>query len=107
MRISNFPLCMAGHKALGVSAMIPGSTLAEYHYSVKELAKTWGLSQAKVRRMLQNEPGVLRFGVEKKGHKRAYVTLRIPASVAERVYRRCMCPGLKLSPNAVKIEEAA
>jgi hypothetical protein len=87
--------------------MIQGCNLTEYHYSIKELAQNWGLSQAKVRRMLHNEPGVLRFGVEKKGHKRAYVTLRIPASVAERVYRRCTCPGLNLSPIGVKIEEAA
>ncbi len=87
--------------------MIPGSNLTEYHYSVKELAKSWGLSQAKVRRMLRNEPGVLRFGVEKKGHRRAYVTLRIPASVADRVYRRCTCPGLRPSPHGGKKEDAA
>ncbi len=87
--------------------MIPGSNLTEYHYSVKELAKSWALSQAKVRRMLRNEPGVMRFGVEKKGHQRAYVTLRIPASVAERVYRRCMCPDLKASPRGGKKKDAA
>jgi len=84
-----------------------GDKVNEYHYSVKELAKIWGLSQAKVRRMLRNEPGVLRFGMEKKGHKREYVTLRIPASVAERVYQRCMCPGLKPSSRGRKREDAA
>jgi len=82
--------------------MIQGNNVTEYHYSVKELATNWRLSQAKVRSMLRNEPGVLRFGAEKRGHQRAYVTLRIPASVAERVYRRCMCPGLKPSPNGGK-----
>ena len=70
--------------------------LTERHFSVQELAKHWGLSATKVRRMLRNEPGVLRFGAEKKGHQRQYVTIRIPASVAERVYRRSMCPGLML-----------
>ena len=69
--------------------------LTEHHYTIKELAKIWALSQTNVRRMLRNEPGVLRFGLEKKGHRRAYVTLRVPASVAERIYRRCMCPGSK------------
>jgi hypothetical protein len=76
--------------------------VTEYHFSVKELAKNWGLSEAKVRRMLRNEPGVLRFGAEKKGHHREYVTLRIPASVAERVYQRCTCPGLVLRPDGGK-----
>jgi len=68
--------------------------LSERHYSVKELAEMWGLSPAAIRRLFRNEPGVLRFGKEKKGHQRDYVTLRIPACVAERVYRRCMRPGL-------------
>ena len=69
-------------------------TLMEHHFSVKELAEMWGLSPVAVRRMFRNESGVIRFGKENKGHIRDYVTLRIPASVAERVYRRCMCPGL-------------
>jgi hypothetical protein len=77
------------------ASIIHQSNGTEYHFTIEELAKSWALSQAKVRRMLRNEPGVLRFGLEKKGHRRAYVTLRIPASVAERVYRRCMCPGSK------------
>jgi hypothetical protein len=68
--------------------------LTERHYNVKELAEMWGLSPAAVRRLFRNEPGVLRFGREKKGHQRDYVTLRIPACVAARVYRRCRRPGL-------------
>jgi AraC-like DNA-binding protein len=68
--------------------------LTERHYSVKELAQLWGLSATAIRRMFRNEPGVLRFGRENKGHQRDYVTLRIPVSVAERVYRRCLRPNL-------------
>jgi hypothetical protein len=67
--------------------------LTERHYSAKQLAQMWGLSPMAIRRMFRNEPGVLRFGRENKGHQRDYVTLRIPVSVAERVYRRCMRPN--------------
>lgn len=67
--------------------------LEEKHYSVKELAQKWKLSPAAIRRLFRNEPGTLRFGKQKRGHRRDYVTLRIPAPVAERVYRRCTCPG--------------
>jgi AraC-like DNA-binding protein len=67
--------------------------LTERHYSAKELAEMWGLSPTAIRRLFRDEPGVLRFGKEKRGHQRDYVTLRIPASVAERVYRRMMRPG--------------
>ena len=68
--------------------------LTERHFSVKELAAMWALSSAAIRRLFRNEPGVLRFGRQKQGHQRDYVTLRIPESIAERVYRRCMRPGL-------------
>lgn len=66
---------------------------SEKHFTVKELAQTWAMSPAAIRRLFRNEPGVVRFGREKQGHKRDYVTRRIPASVAERVYRRCVRPG--------------
>jgi predicted transcriptional regulator len=74
--------------------MIQAITLNERHFSVKDVATMWGLSPAAIRRMFRNEPGVLRFGKEKPGHQRDYVTLRIPESIVERVYRRCMRPGL-------------
>lgn len=73
-------------------------SLFERHFSVKELAEMWRLSPAAIRRLFRNEPGVVRFGSERRGHKRDYVTLRIPASVAERVYRRCVRPGLISMP---------
>ena len=40
-----------------------GAELAgEKHYSVPELAKLWGLSERTIRRMFENEPGVLCWG---------------------------------------------
>ena len=77
-------------------------SLSERHFSVKELAQRLGMSQAAIRRLFRDEPGVLRFGKEKRGHKRDYVTLRIPASVAERVYRRCMRPSFESMPDQGK-----
>jgi hypothetical protein len=67
-------------------------TLAQHHYRVKDLAAMWGLSPAAIRRLFRNQHGVLRFGRPKKGHQRDYVSLRIPQSVAQRVYRACLVP---------------
>jgi predicted transcriptional regulator len=78
------------------------AALTERHYSVKDLAEMWGLSPAAIRRLFRDEPGVLRFGKEKRGHRRDYMTLRIPASVAERVYRRCTRPGFVTVPDQDK-----
>jgi hypothetical protein len=62
------------------------------HYQVGELAKMWGLSYSKVRRMFEEEQGVLRLGEpgrrEGRAFRRRYFTMRIPESVAERVYAR-------------------
>ena len=59
----------------------------ERHYSVEELAQTWGMSIDFVRRLFLCEPGVVVFWRQRPG-RRVYRTLRIPESVAERVHRR-------------------
>ena len=62
---------------------------AERHYSVQQLAARWNLSSDTVRKLFENEPGVLVIGNEgRKYSRRRYITLRIPESVAERVHRR-------------------
>lgn len=64
----------------------------EYHFTPAELGGRWNFSDTKIRRMFENEPGVMRVGEPSRrlGRKlkRSYYTLRIPESVAERVYRR-------------------
>jgi len=65
-----------------------GSVFAERHYTVAEIAAMWNLSKDTVRRMFQDEPGVLVFGGRLSGRKRRYATLRIPRSVLERVHRQ-------------------
>jgi Fic family protein len=60
----------------------------EKHYSVNELAILWNLSKQTIRRLFQDEPDVVRIGENDVRHKRAYVTLRIPESVARRVHQR-------------------
>lgn len=60
----------------------------EKHYSVIEVAKLWCLSQKTVRRMFENEAGVIQWGSEEVLHKRGYRTLRIPESILQRVHRK-------------------
>jgi hypothetical protein len=58
----------------------------ERHFSVKQLAELWNLSPDSVRRLLLHEPGVVVLQ-KIRAHRRTYKTLRIPESVATRVYR--------------------
>ena len=60
----------------------------ERHYSIDEISTLWGLSHKTIRRIFQNEPGVVELGTEESRSKRAYVTRRIPESVMRRVHRR-------------------
>ena len=64
------------------------SIFTERHYTVAEVAASWNLSEDAVRKIFQNEPGVLIIGDQGSRHKRRYTTLRIPESVLERVHRR-------------------
>jgi AraC-like DNA-binding protein len=71
------------------SKMPPSSVPAfERHFSVRELAQFWGLSERTIRRIFAGEAGVIRWGRDESRSKRAYKTLRIPDSVAQRVYRK-------------------
>ena len=66
----------------------------EQHYEPAELAALWNLSEDTVRRIFENEPGVI--VIERDGSryaKRRYRTLRIPASIVERVHRRLSIVG--------------
>jgi transcriptional regulator GlxA family with amidase domain len=62
--------------------------ISENHYSVEQLAEQWNVSRDTVRRMFLDEPGVLVIARPTKKYRRPHRTLRIPQSVAERVYRR-------------------
>jgi len=65
----------------------------EKHYSVSELAVMWNLSENTIRRMFENEPGVLIWGTTEGRFKRRYTTLRIPETVVLRVYRQFRAAG--------------
>jgi hypothetical protein len=64
------------------------SRMYERHYSPAELAELWSLSEDSVRRIFEREPDVLIFENPERLSSRRRRTLRIPASVAERVHRR-------------------
>jgi hypothetical protein len=64
------------------------SQMRERHYSPAELSELWNLSEDSVRRIFECEPDVLIFENPKKASDRRRRTMRIPESVAERVYRR-------------------
>jgi len=67
---------------------VQAGSLAERHYSPAELGELWNLSIETIRRIFEREPGVLIFENPDRGSSRRRRTLRIPESVALRIYRR-------------------
>jgi hypothetical protein len=66
---------------------VPSGTAFGKHFSAGEIAEIWKLDETTVRRIFQDEPGVLKLQkLRVKRGKRSYVTLRIPEAVALRVY---------------------
>lgn len=62
--------------------------VTERHFTVSELAKAWNLGEDKIRELFLKEPGVLNLAGKPSRHKRVYRPIRIPESVAARVYAR-------------------
>jgi hypothetical protein len=62
----------------------------EPHYSIGQLSKLWGFSRTTLRCWFEREAGVLRQGETRlrRGRRRPYVSLRIPESIAQKVYAK-------------------
>ncbi len=57
------------------------------HFTLEEIATNWHVSVDTVRRIFQDEPGVVVL-VRARPGRRTYRTIRIPESVVLRVHRR-------------------
>jgi hypothetical protein len=68
------------------SNLLKCNMMAEKHYTPAELAELWGVSVQTIREVFKDEEGVLKLGSNGTRTRRAYKTLRIPESVAERVH---------------------
>ena len=69
----------------GVVAPTPVSV--DQHYSPQFYAELWGISVSTVIRWFQDMEGVLKLTAPSKNGRRTRIELRIPFSLAMRVYR--------------------
>lgn len=67
----------------------PREPFEERHFTVCELARMWHLSREFVRQVVQHEPGVTEWVRQQPGRRR-YRVLRVPQSVAERLYNQAL-----------------
>lgn len=74
------------------------SPFEERHFTVRELSKMWRLSEEFVRQIVKDEPGVTEWVRQQPGRRR-YRVLRIPQSVAERLYHRAQARAAEAQPD--------
>jgi hypothetical protein len=67
-------------------------TFDEMHFSLKEFAQRYKMSEDTARRLVKDEPGVVKIKI---GRKQARTLYSIPESVARRIYNRFVggCAG--------------
>jgi hypothetical protein len=84
----SLPLDRSSERGAKVPSTVGISPAIERHYTVAEVAILWNLSRDTIRRLFENEPGVVILTTATRRGKRRYKTLRIPESVLLRVHRQ-------------------
>ena len=60
-------------------------TTFEKHYSISHLKTQWGVGRETVRKLVKDEPGVVKIRL---GKKRSNTTYSVPESVARRIHTK-------------------
>lgn len=83
-----------------------GIPAVEQHYTPKQIAMLWGVSEETVRRTFRDLPGVFVLGSERHG-KRKNHTIRVPESILSNYHRQHSrgFVGLKAQPRRSRVQE--
>jgi hypothetical protein len=69
-------------------AVLPAEdTVFERHYRIGEFARLWGLGWETVRKLVKDDPGVVKIRL---GRKKAHTIYSIPESAARRIHTRLL-----------------
>jgi len=63
------------------------NTAFEKHYRIGELARMWGLGRETVRRLVKDDPGVIKIRM---GRKKSHTIYSVPESAARRIHTRLL-----------------
>jgi hypothetical protein len=72
---------------LTVSVLLGEHTTFERHYRVSDLARLWGLGRETVRKLVKDDPGVIKIRM---GRKKAHTVYSVPESAAQRIHTRLL-----------------
>ena len=82
-RFSDQEIAQAATPPTSAEASALGHPAFERHYRIAELAETWQIGRETVRRLVKDEPGVVKIRL---GRKKAHTIYSVPESVAVRIH---------------------
>jgi hypothetical protein len=65
----------------------PENSTFERHYRISDLARLWGLGRETVRKLVKDDPGVIKIRM---GRRKAHTIYSIPESAARRIHTRLL-----------------
>ena len=66
-----------------MAALLVENTTFERHYRIGDLARLWGLGRETVRKLVKDDPGVIKIRM---GRKKAHTIYSVPESAACRIH---------------------
>jgi len=65
----------------------PDANPFEKHYRIRELARIWSLGRETIRKLVKDDPGVIKIRL---GPRKAHTIYSIPESAARRIHTRLL-----------------
>jgi hypothetical protein len=70
-----------------MSALFVENTSFERYYRISDLARLWSLGRETVRKLVKDDPGVIKVRM---GRKKAHTIYSVPESAARRIHTRLL-----------------
>jgi hypothetical protein len=74
-------------RKLEETSTVPVEAAFEKHYRIGDLARLWGLGRETVRKLVKDDPGVIKIRM---GRKKAHTIYSVPESAARRIHTRLL-----------------
>jgi hypothetical protein len=81
-----------------VAALLVENTTFEKHYRIGDLARLWGLGRETVRKLIKDDPGVIKIRM---GRKRAHTIYSVPETAAHRIHTRLLNAAQVPPPESI------
>ena len=81
-----------------MAAPLAENTTFEKHYRISDLARLWGLGRETVRKLIKDDPGVIKIRM---GRKKAHTIYSVPESAAHRIHTRLLNAAQLRQPESL------